>query len=259
MEVLLEGTSAIIISSVHSGLVRRIALFVAAIALSLASAVAQTAPVPSLEKELSAEVTRFIEADRVAPPSACQVLFVGSSSIVKWKETLAADMAPMPVINRGFGGSHIEYVNRWFDQIVAPYRPRAIVFYAGENDIDAGKSVDRVVRDFDEFIRRKAQTLGDTPVYFISLKPSKLRFAQLPLQSEVNAAIRSRASKRSDLHYIDVVSPMLENGKPKDLFGPDDLHMKAAGYQIWTRAVREALLPNVEAEAQSCRHKIALP
>jgi lysophospholipase L1-like esterase len=168
-------------------------------------------------------------------------------------------MAPMPVINRGFGGSHIEYVNRWFDQIVAPYRPRAIVFYAGENDIDAGKSVDGVVRDFDEFIRRKAQMLGDTPVYFISLKPSKLRFAQLPLQSEVNAAIRSRASKRSDLHYIDVVSPMLENGKPKDLFGPDDLHMKAAGYQIWTRAVRRALLPNTEAEAQNCRHKIALP
>jgi hypothetical protein len=248
-------------TSPDSGLVRRFALCVFALALSTASVGAQTtpAPAPTLEEELSVEIARFVEADRAAPPADCQVLFVGSSSIVKWRENLAADMAPMPVINRGFGGSHIEYVNRWFDQIVAPYRPRAIVFYAGENDIDAGKSVDRVVADFDEFMTRKTQALGKTPVYFISLKPSKLRFAQFPLQSQVNDAIRARAGKRSDLHYIDVVSPMLENGKPKDLFGPDDLHMTAAGYAIWTRAVRAALLPNAEAEARSCGLTVAQP
>jgi lysophospholipase L1-like esterase len=164
-------------------------------------------------------------------------------------------MAPVPAINRGFGGSHIESVNRWFDQIVAPYRARAIVFYAGENDIDAGKSVDSVVADFDAFMARKTQVLGRTPVYFVSLKPSKLRFAEFPLQSKVNDAIRARAGKRSDLRYIDVVSPMLQDGKPKDIFGPDDLHMTREGYVIWTRAVRAALLPNTEAEARSCRHK----
>src|SRR5207253_1447860 len=128
---------------------------------------------------------QFVRADRVSPPPPCQVLFVGSSSIVKWKETLASDMAPMPVIDRGFGGSHIEYVNRWFDEIVAPHRPRAIVFYAGENDIDAG-------------------------------------------------------------------TPMLENGRPKDIFVADGLHMSAAGYAIWTREVRAALLPDTESEARRC-------
>ena len=244
-----------------SGLARRSAACIFALALSAASVRAQTTPAPAstLEETLGAEIAQFVEADRAAPPADCQVLFVGSSSIVKWRETLAADMAPMPVINRGFGGSHIEYVNRWFDQIVAPYRPRAIVFYAGENDIDAGKSVDRVLADFDEFMTRKTRALGKTPVYFISLKPSKLRFAQFPLQSQVNDAIRARTAKRSDLHYIDVVSPMLENGKPKDLFGPDDLHMTAAGYVIWTRAVREALLPTTDAEARRCRLSAAQP
>lgn len=72
----------------------------------------------------------------MSPAPSCEALFVGSSSIVAWK-TLAQDMAPSPVINREFGGSHIEYVNRWFDKIVGPYHPRAIVFYAGENDIGA--------------------------------------------------------------------------------------------------------------------------
>lgn len=247
--------------SVCCSLTRRFASLIFAVVLSLSSTGAQTPPpqAPTQDNTFAAEIARFVEADRVAPPAACQVLFVGSSSIVKWKDRLSADMAPMPVINRGFGGSQIEDVNRWFDQIVAPYHPRAIVFYAGENDIDAGKSVNRVVADFDEFMRRKAQALGKTPVYFISLKPSKLRFAQFPLQTQVNAAIRSRAGKRSDLHYIDVVSSMLENGKPKDIFEPDNLHMNAAGYAIWTRAVRAALLPNTETEAHTCRVSLARP
>ena len=240
-------------TTLQADLFRRVALGVIAVFLTVDLGQAQTGPNTALEQELNTEVARFVQADRVSPPGPCQILFIGSSSIVRWKETLAADMAPMPVINRGFGGSHIEYVNRWFDQIVAPYRPRAIVFYAGENDIDAGKSVDRVMDDFDEFMRHKTQSLGNTPVYFISLKPSKLRFAELPLQSRVNDAIRVRATKSSDLHYIDVVSAMLENGKPKNLFGLDGLHMNAAGYQIWTQAVRRALLPRTEDEAQKCR------
>jgi len=236
-------------------LVRCLYLSMLAVAMSLAGTGAQTSPGPvgTAGEPFGEEIRRFVEADRATPPAACQVLFVGSSSIVKWRAHLAADMAPMPVINRGFGGAHIEHVNRWFNQIVAPYRPRAIVFYAGENDIDAGKSVDRVVADFDEFMSRKKQALGKTPVYFISLKPSKLRFREFPLQSQVNAAIRERAGQRSDLHYLDVVPAMLENGKPKDIFEPDDLHMTRAGYIIWTQVVRAALLPNTESEARSCR------
>jgi epsilon-lactone hydrolase len=230
--------------------IRQSLLFFLTVALCFADAHAADS---ELEHGLATEVERFVEADRAAPPASCQVLFVGSSSIVKWKDTLATDMAPIAVINRGFGGSHIEYVNRWFDEIVAPYHPRAIVFYAGENDIDVGKSVDRVVSDFDAFMVRKTQALGRTPVYFISIKPSKLRFAQLALQNQVNSAIRARSEQRVDLHFIDVVSPMLENGKPKDIFGPDGLHMTRAGYAIWARIVKEALLPNTDSELAECK------
>ena len=35
----------------------------------------------------------------------------------------------------GFGGSQIEHSNRYFDKIVAPYRPKLIVFYAGGNRV----------------------------------------------------------------------------------------------------------------------------
>ncbi len=223
--------------------------------LVLSSACGLAQSPSALDRSLAFEIDRYVQADRTAPPAPCQILFVGSSTIVKWRETLAADMAPMPVINRGFGGSHIEHVNRWFDQIVAPYHPRAIVFYAGDNDLDAGKPVARVVADFDAFMARKSQALGTTPVYFISVKPSKLRIDELPLQNQVNEAIRARAAKRPDLHYIDVVPQMLQDGRPKDLFVFDGLHMNRDGYVIWTKAVRAALLPNTEAEARSCLHE----
>jgi hypothetical protein len=233
-----------------------------ALALSLLSLpaitrAAEPAADPALERQLAAEVALYEAADRAAPRAPCQVLFVGSSSIVMWRDRLARDMAPLPVIDRGFGGSHLEYVDRWFDALVKPYRPRAIVLYAGENDLDAGKSVERVLQDFDAFMMLKSRALGPTPVYFISLKPSKARFAQLSRQTRVNDAIRSRVTSRSDLHYIDVATPMLEDGKPRELFGPDGLHMNEAGYRLWTQRVRAALLPDSDAQLQRCRKALA--
>ncbi len=218
-------------------------------ALALAQSAAPATP---LDKALAKEIAAFVTSDQTAPPAPCQILFVGSSSIRIWK-TVGEDMAPLPVINRGFGGSHIEHVNRWFDQIVAPYHPRSIVFYAGENDLAAGESVQGVIGDFDAFLARKSQMLGQTPVYFIALKPSKLRFAQLDAQKQVNDAIRARADKRGDLHYIDVVPPMLENGKPKDIFIADGLHMTREGYAIWTPIVKAALQSHAQDEAEACR------
>ncbi len=186
------------------------------------------------------EILRFAEQDRENPPPACPVLFVGSSSIRMWG-SLKEDMAPLPVLNRGFGGSTISQSNLYFDRIVAPYRPRAIVFYAGENDLDGGVSPATAASDFRRFMELKRANLGKTPVFYISAKPSKLRFGQLGRQSELNAAIRQMAASSKDLTFIDVVTPMLRDGQPQDLYVEDGLHMNAAGYAIWRRLVRDAL------------------
>jgi hypothetical protein len=234
-----------------------------AAALLLLTTAAAQQPVyqrdPQLERSLGAEIEAYVAADKVSPPAPCEVLFVGSSSIVKWKPTLTADMAPLPVINRGFGSSHMAYVNRWFDQIVAPYHPRAIVLYDGENDLNAGKPASQVVADFDTFMQLKTAKLKDTPVYFISVKPSKARIDELPQQNVVNAAVRERVAKRSDLHYIDVVAAMLENGRPKDIYEDDGLHMTREGYLLWIKIVRAAILPPTEEQLHSCRARWAKP
>lgn len=195
------------------------------------------------------EILRFAELDRESPPPFCPVLFVGSSSIRMWN-SLQADMAPLPVLNRGFGGSRISDVNLYFDRIVTPYRPRAIVFYAGENDLDAGESPDAVAAHFRRFLEMKRARLGSTPLFYISAKPSKLRVAQVDRQEELNAAIRSLPGK--DFIFIDVVSPMMNGGQLRDLYVEDGLHMNAAGYAIWTGLVRKALADR-KVERLRCR------
>lgn len=221
-----------------------LAAFLAAACAPVAAppSIASLPPVDTLPADapFRNEIVAFAEQDRATPPPACPVLFVGSSSIRLWT-SLTQDMAPLPVINRGFGGSKISEVNSYFDRIVTPYRPRAIVFYAGENNIDANEAPAAVAEQFRQFLDLKRQRLGRTPVFYISAKPSKLRFNQFARQTELNAAIRSLAASSSDLTYIDVVAPMLVNGQPRDIYVEDGLHMSSAGYAIWTGIVRDAL------------------
>jgi lysophospholipase L1-like esterase len=195
------------------------------------------------------EIARFAEADQAGRPAPCQVLFVGSSSIRRWA-TLANDMSPVPVINRGFGGSTIGDIDFYFDKVVAPYHPRAIFFYAGDNDIAAGKTPAETVADFQRFLDLKDKALGKTPVWFISVKPSKRRWEMMPQMAEVNAGVRKLAAQRADLKFIDVVTPMLQDGQPKEIFVADGLHMTPEGYAIWTRVIH----PEAEAAAKApCR------
>jgi len=198
------------------------------------------------------EIAAFESADRIAAPKRCATLFVGSSSIRFWS-SLSEDFPNRSVINRGFGGSTIAEVADYFDRIVAPYTPSAIVFYAGENDIAAGRSPEDAFADFERFMKRKDERLGTTPVWFISAKPSKLRLSQIGRQSALNQRVEALARVREDLAYIDVASAMLRaDGTPMDLFVADDLHMTPAGYAIWTPIVESALRAGQQARAPGC-------
>ena len=69
-------------------------------------------------------------------------MFLGSSSIRFWdlERWFPASRFPgLRATNRGFGGSQIADSLHYLDRIVWPHRPSTIVFYAGDNDIAAGK------------------------------------------------------------------------------------------------------------------------
>ena len=167
--------------------------------------------------------------------AADAVLFVGSSSIRMWRtQGLFPDL---PVINRGFGGSQISDVNQFAKRIVLRYAPRLIVFYAGDNDIAAGKSPERVLKDYIAFTRLVHETLPRTPIIYMSIKPSRSRWSLREKMDKANSLIREFSVNDTRLFYVDGAGPFLgENGEPDDKFYLDDkLHLSAEGYKVWTR------------------------
>lgn len=193
------------------------------------------------------EIAAFEQEDRENPPPANPILFIGSSSIRMWK-TLAEDMAPLPVINRGFGGSHASDAIYYFDRIVLPYRPKAIVFYEGDNDIASGKPPQMVFDDFKTFVDLVRTNLPGTPVFYLPIKPSVSRWGVWNEMSEANQLIKEYTDKQKDLHYLDTASVMLDkNGVVRrDIFLDDNLHMNALGYDLWTGVVKPALVKFAE-------------
>lgn len=234
-------------------------LLAAIAAVTLAACAGNEKPQPILVQTPPPSPPRYAEAiaafeaeDKTAMPPKCATLFVGSSTIRYWT-TLKEDFPGRTVINRGFGGSTVWEVDAYFNRIVTPYKPKEIVFYAGDNDLASGRKPEDVFADFAAFMRMKDQQLGKTPVYFISVKPSKARWNMQLQMTEVNARVREMAERRDDLLLIDVVRPMLgPDGRPKEIFVEDGLHMTPEGYAIWTPIVKAALDKGQKDKAPGC-------
>ena len=65
---------------------------------------------------------------------------------------VAIDLAPLPVTNRGFGGSKTEDQLFFFDQIVPSSRASLVIWYCGSNDINATKTPDSILQNTKEWI-----------------------------------------------------------------------------------------------------------
>lgn len=226
---------------------------------AVAFALGVTAPVMAQDAQpapFAGEISEFTTRDRVRMPHPCGVVFVGSSSIKLWVG-LERDFPRLNIVHRGFGGSQTEHATRYFEQLVGRYRPAKIVFYEGENDLDAGKDVATVLADLKAFMATKRAILGATPVFFISVKPSPSRWQQFARQSELNGHVRAIASEAKDLVFVDVVPRMLDkDGRPRaELFIDDELHINAKGYAIWRDLVSDALAREPASAAPGCPNR----
>ena len=197
-------------------------------------------------------IQAFEQQDRRQPPAPGQVVFVGSSSIRFW-DTLAADMAPIPVLNRGFGGAHLRDVLHYADRVILPYRPRVVVIYAGENDLGSwwawpGLIVDR----FRQLVERLRQSNPTLPILLLAVKPSPYFAARLERQQEANRQLRTYCEATPGLRFVDVASPLLDaQGRPRPELYRDGLHLNAAGYALWREQVRPVLLEMLGLSSES--------
>lgn len=185
-----------------------------------------------------ANFERFAESDRAHAPAPGGIVFVGSSSIDFWTD-LADRFPGQDVVRRGLAGATMADCAAHLDRLVLPYRPRTVVVYAGDNDLAAGATPERVVADYAALVRRVHRDLPGTRFVFVSIKPSLARESLMPAMKRTNAMMATFAATDRRLTFVDVFDPMLDrDGHPRrELFGKDGLHMTGAGYALWHDAI----------------------
>ena len=188
-------------------------------------------------------IAKFEAADTVSPPPRGGVVFIGASSIVRWNLPEYFPELGARAINRGFGGSQSVDSVRYVDRIVVPYHPRVVVYYAGDNDVEADVPASEIAHQFALFEGKVHASLADTRVIFISIKPSIRRWKWVDTIRTANAIVKAYCLKTPNTSFVDIENQMLgEDGMPNaELLVPDGLHMTPAGYRIWTAALKPLL------------------
>lgn len=172
-------------------------------------------------------------------------LFYGSSSIRLWPD-LPADFRDINAVNLGFGGSTLAACVWFFERIVAPCNARAIVVYAGDNDLGDGRHPEEVFIFFQQLAVKITEHFGDIPCYFVSIKPSLLRWNLIDALKYTNNIIASEIIKRDhNWTFIDIFQPMLQkDGYPdRKYFDKDGLHLSKEGYVLWKSVIQAKLSP----------------
>jgi lysophospholipase L1-like esterase len=172
------------------------------------------------------------------------VLFVGGDDVRLW-DTLAADMVPIPVIARGFGGAQIAHVTHYIPRIVAPYHPRVIVLLAGEADISdvRGRRPEDVLDDFKTFVTTLRAKGVTVPVYFAAIHPQPMRASRWYGAKRANELIKDYTKTAPGVHFIDIASGMFDRNDEirGELFRWDGLSLDAQGYALIGQKIKATL------------------
>jgi lysophospholipase L1-like esterase len=218
-------------------------LFTVILTLTIAnSVVAQSEPQdPHDSSRWQKAIATFEAADKKKMPPKNAILFVGSSSIRLWN--LSKSFPNLVTINRGFGGSQLADSVQFLDRIVLNYEPQSIVMYAGDNDINAGKSPQRVFADFAEFVAIVRKKLPTAKIHYVAIKPSISRWKLVTPIRETNGLIKSYCDSDEQLFFVDIDQPMMGGDeKPRpELFAKDGLHLNVTGYILWNKVLTESL------------------
>ncbi len=190
------------------------------------------------------EIIALEAKDKVEVYDKNAVLFIGSSSIRLWKN-IAKDMAPIPVIQRGFGGSNFTDVVLYTPRLVYPHEFKAVAVFVA-NDITGGKNdktPQQVKVYFKKFVKQIRTKNATAPIFFIAITPTPLRWSVWDKASTSNDLIEAYCKTQKNLYFIKTKDAYLgTDGLPKkEYFLGDNLHQNLDGYAVWSSIIKKEI------------------
>ena len=163
----------------------------------------------------------------------------------------------MSLVDRAFfGTAEASYsapladVEFYAERLVNPFDPRAVVVFAGTNDLQPGasKSPEVLLETYRRFVERVRADLPKVSIYFIGVTPSPRRWEIWDQAQETNRLVREWSARDPTLFYIETGPALLgEGGEPDaDNYMFDGLHLSAQGYAIWTDIIRTRLMEDLQ-------------
>ncbi len=197
---------------------------------------------PPAANRFEKEIAAYEAADQLKPPPQGAIVFTGASGIRLWK-TLAQDFPGLVVVNRGFGGSQLADSVHFAGRIVIPYHPKTVVIHAGGNDINAGRTPEQVLADFEAWVVKVRAALPGVRIVYLGQGPSPARWTQREKQMQANQLVRDFIAKGKNMAFVDIwASSLGADGLPRpELYVADKLHPSAESYRIRGELIRPAL------------------
>ncbi|MCG8648344.1 MAG: GDSL-type esterase/lipase family protein [Pirellulales bacterium] len=189
-------------------------------------------------------IEKLEQLDRSEAEPTDGILFIGSSSIRRW-DNIAADMAPYPVIRRGYGGAKFSDVAVFARRLIHPHQYRALVMFVG-NDV-SGSPHDHTADQVEQLVRYivgvSHRHQPAAAVFLVEVTPTQKRWQVWDKIRGINGRLREIALSTPHTYFVPTASHyLLPDGQPRlELFVEDQLHLNDRGYDLWAELIRRRL------------------
>lgn len=165
------------------------------------------------------------------------VVMIGDSitSLVEWSELFPE----VSIANRSIGGDTTEGVLNRLDSVYSTGAKIAFLLI-GINDISRGDSADTVYSNYEKIIE-DLLSHGVQPFIQSTILAGEVEKAFNPRVNELNNRLEKLAESKNVL-FIDLNMHLEKDGILNAEFTTDGIHLNAAGYRIWKRAIEPVLM-----------------
>ncbi len=214
-------------------------LFSFLVLLSLVNAQTKLVHERKFKRHFYFKVNQF----KALPNTKDEIIFLGNSITAggNWSE-LFQDIR---MKNRGISGDVTEGILFRLDEITES-KPSKIFIMIGINDLSKGLSIDSILTNYKIILNKISDESPNTNIYIQSILPVNNRYSVF--KNHVNKGdsilIINRKLKRIadsfNLTYIDLFSSFADaDGRLKDKYTLDGLHLKGRGYWLWKDNIEE--------------------